>query len=94
MAKTSGSGAARRKTPISDNRLDSVLAAMIVGIIIISVVAMIFYMIGTAGGWMVGTFAAMVWVLPFVGLPIAIILMLVVLIRVAVRRSRANKRSS
>jgi len=94
MAKTSDSGAAKRKTPISDNRVDSTLAAMIVGIIILSVISMIFYMIGTSGGWMTGMFAAMVWVLPFVGLPIAIILMLTVLIRVAVRRSRANKSQS
>ncbi len=94
MAKTSSGGSARRKTPISDNRLDSVIAAMIVGIIIVSVVAMIFYMIGTSGGWLVGNFAVMVWVLPFIGLPIAIILMLVVLIRVAIRRSRANKRAN
>ncbi len=83
----------RRTTPASENRADGVLAAMIVGLIVLSVLCMIFYMIGTAGGWLTGSTAATVWFTPFLGLPIAVILMLIVTVRIAVRRSRASKRA-
>ncbi len=91
MAKTSGSGSSGRQSPISDSRLDRVLAAMIVGIIVISVVAIIVYMLGTSGGWLTGAPAYSVWAIFFVGLPIAIILMVVVTIRIAIRRRRESE---
>ncbi len=99
MAKTSGTATTRRKTPISDSRIDTVLAAMIVGIIVLSAISMILYMIGTSAGWFIAgnhitPIGQSIWILPFVGLPIAVILMVVVLIRVGVRRSRANRRDS
>jgi len=68
-----------------------VLAAMIVGIIIISVVSIIVYMIGTSGGWLVGPAAYSIWAIFFVGLPIAIILMIVVTIRIGIRRRRESE---
>jgi len=89
MAKASGSG--QRNTPISDSPVDRVLAAMIVGIIIISVLSIILYMIGTAGGWLTGGAAYSIWAIFFVGLPIAVILMVVVTIRIAIRRRRENE---
>lgn len=98
MAKASDSSSEQRYSPISDSRLDRVLASMIVGIIGLAVIAIIVYMIGTAGGWLLdgqggvsgigqATFAVF-----FLGLPIAIILMIVVTIRIAIRRRRENAR--
>ncbi|MBO9578593.1 MAG: hypothetical protein J7480_07485 [Microbacteriaceae bacterium] len=83
-----------RQSPISDSRLDRVFAAMIVGIIVLSVIAMILLMIGSAGGWLTGSLYATVWAVPFVGLPIAVILMIVVTIRIALRRRRENEQAS
>lgn len=96
MAKTDGSPE-RRQSPISDSRLDRVLAAMIVGIIIASVISIIVYMIGTAGGWLlnpdgtISSIGASIWAIFFVGLPIAIVLMIVVTIRIAIRRRRESE---
>lgn len=92
MAKATGGGSEGRQSPISDSPLDRVLASMIVGIIVLSVVAIIVYMIGTAGGWLVGATAYIVWAVFFVGLPIAIVLMIVVTIRIAIRRRRESER--
>lgn len=81
-AKTSDAG---------DNPFDRALAAMLVGIIVLVVVAFLLLMIGTAGGWLDGPLASAVILVPFIGLPLAIVIMLTLTIRVAVRRSRENR---
>lgn len=78
----------QRQSAIGDSVLDRVLAAMIVGIVLVSVLSMILFMIGTAGGWLTGTAATAVWAIAFLGLPIAVVLMIVVTIRMAIRRRR------
>jgi cytochrome c-type biogenesis protein CcmH/NrfF len=89
MATASSGGSAGRNTPISDSRLDRVLASMIVGIIVLSVVSIIVYMVGTANAWD-PTITYSFWAIFFFGLPIAVILMVVVTIRISIRRRREN----
>lgn len=74
---------------MGDNRLDRVLAAMIVGIIGLSVLAIILYVIGTASAWPT-EITTTLWAVFFFGLPVAIIIMIVVTIRIAARRRREN----
>lgn len=90
MAKTTSSGSEDRSTPVSENRVDRVLAAMIVGIIAVSVVAIVLYIIGTASAWATA-FTTTLWAVFFFGLPIAIIIMIVVTIRISIRRRRENQ---
>ena len=90
MAKTSGNSSSGRQSPISDSRLDRVLAAMIVGIIGAAVVGIILYMIGTANAWPTNITTSL-WAIFFFGLPIAIILMITVTIRIAIRRRRDSE---
>lgn len=78
-------------SPVSDNRVDRVLAAMIVGILALVVVSFLLYMIGTAAGWLTGGFETVVAFIPFFGLPLAVVLMLVLVIRVARRRMRESR---
>lgn len=92
MAKTTPSGADDRSTPVGDSRLDRVLAAMIVGIIVLSVIAIVLYVIGTASAWPTGITTTL-WAVFFFGLPVAIIIMVVVTIRISIRRRRENERS-
>jgi len=65
---------------------------MIVGIIVLCLAAMVLNMFGTAGGWLSGGLYQAVVLLPFVGLPIAIILMIVVTVRLGARRRRQAQR--
>jgi len=92
VTKTNGGASEDQPAPIGDNRLDRVLAGMIVGIVVLSVVAILTYMIGTAGGWLAGPTAYVIWTIFFVGLPIAIVLMIVVTIRIGIRRRRDSER--
>jgi len=87
-------GTPRRQTPISESRVDSTLAAMIVGIILLSVVVMILNAIGSASGWWTQATADLYYtvvLLPFVALPVGIVLLIVVAIRIAIRRRRQAK---
>ncbi|HWL02353.1 MAG TPA: hypothetical protein VNQ52_08285 [Microbacteriaceae bacterium] len=90
MAKATGSGSEDRSTPVSESRLDRVLAAMIVGIIGLSVVAIVLYVIGTASAWP-SAITTTLWAVFFFGLPVAIIIMIVVTIRISIRRRRENE---
>lgn len=76
---------------VSDNRLDRVLAAMIVGILALVVISFILYMLGSVGGWLTGPLATVVVFIPFFGLPLALIVMLVLVIRVGRRRMRESR---
>jgi len=90
MAKAT-SGPDDRSAPVGESRLDRVLAAMIVGIIVLSVIAIVLYVIGTASAWPAGITTTL-WAVFFFGLPVAIIIMIVVTIRIGVRRRRENQR--
>ena len=90
MATAGSGGSAGRKTPISDSRLDRTFASMIVGIIALSVLSIILYMVGTANAWSPSVTLSF-WAIFFFGLPIAIILMVVVTIRISIRRRRENE---
>ena len=97
MAKTSGTPAERRQTPISESRADTVMAAMIVGMIVLSALCMILYMIGTAGHWLlddagrITSLGLTVYFVPWIALPLAVILMIVVLVRISIRRRRQSQ---
>ena len=65
---------------------------MIVGIIGLSIIAIVLYVIGTASGWP-STFTTTLWAVFFFGLPIAIIIMVVVTIRISIRKRRENEQS-
>lgn len=76
---------------VSDNRIDRVLASMIVGILALVVVSFFIYMLGSMGGWLTGALLVVIAYIPFFGLPLALILMLVLVIRVARRRMRESR---
>ena len=80
-------------TPISDNRLERILAFMVASAIGLSVIAFLAVIIGTATG--VRDFSGGIWplaiVLPAVGLPIGLILVIALIIVSGIRRSRESK---
>lgn len=76
---------------VGDNRLDRVLAAMIVGILALVIVSFIVYMAGSMGGWLAGALLTIVAFIPFFGLPLALVFMIVLVIRVARRRMRESR---
>lgn len=76
---------------VSDSRLDRVLAAMIVGILALTVISFIVYMAGSIGGWLTGALLVIVAYIPFFGLPLALVFMVVLVIRVARRRMRESR---
>ena len=91
MAKTSGSPASDPNGPAL-GALERTLAAMFVGIIVLSVAAFLVLMIGSASGWLDEQAYALLLTLVMVGLPLAIVLMIVLTVRLAIRRARENRR--
>jgi hypothetical protein len=86
-----------KSTPESTNRIESILAVMIVTVIGASLLAFVALLIGTATG--AGNddgFSEGLWptviLMPLVGLPIGFVLVLALLIINMVRRSRGAKR--
>jgi ABC-type dipeptide/oligopeptide/nickel transport system permease component len=82
-------------SPVSENRLERVLAYMILGIVALSLVCFIAIIVGTATGMTAEDFAEGLWptvgVLPLVGLPLGMILIVVLLLVSIRRRGRAAK---
>ena len=76
---------------VSDSRFDRVLAAMIVGILALTIISFLVYMTGSIGGWLTGALLVVVAYIPFFGLPLALIFMVVLVIRVARRRMRESR---
>ncbi len=76
-----------------DNRLDGVLAIAIVALIALVLVSFVVFAFGTAGGWLADGSPATIVLLyiPYFGLPIAVILMIVLVVRVARRRARESR---
>jgi len=81
--------------PVAENRLERVLAFMVVGIFGLSVICFLAIIIATASGLQRDDFASGIWpmvsVIPFVGLPLAMILVIALVLVVARRRGRAAK---
>ena len=82
-------------SPVSENRLERVLGFMIIGIFAVSMICFLAIIIATASGLQREDFAEGAWpmvsLIPFVGLPLAMILMVALFVVVARRRGRAAK---
>ena len=80
-------------TPILGNRLERILAFMVLAAIGLSIIAFVAVIIGTAVG--VRDFSVGVWplaiVLPGIGLPLGLILVIALIVISAVRRGRESK---
>ncbi|MDJ0336072.1 multidrug ABC transporter ATPase [Salinibacterium sp. G-O1] len=80
-------------TPISDNRGERILAFMIASAVGLSIIAFLTIIIGTATG--VTNFGEGLWpvaiVLPSIGLPIGLILMIVLIVKSGLRRGRETR---
>ena len=81
------------QTPITDHRAERVLAFMVASAIGLSIIAFLAVIIGTATG--VTDFSGGVWpvaiVLPAIGLPIGLVLMIALIIVSGLRRGRESK---
>jgi len=88
-------GKDRQREPfLGSNRVDRVLGGMFIGVMVISVIAFFVLMIGGGTGMLNDSntaLYALVLVIPFVGLPLAIVLLIVLTIRMAMERRRANR---
>ena len=91
MAKTTGNSADDPDGP-GLGTPERIMAAIFVGIIVLCVAAFILLMAGSAGGWLDGALYMLVYYIPFIGLPVALLLMIALTITLAVRRSRASRR--
>ncbi len=91
-----GSAAASESTFLGGNRWDRVIGGMFFGIMVLSVVAFILLMVGSATGFLNESnkqFYAPLLGIPYFGLPIALILLVVLVVRMAMRRRRENARA-
>ena len=81
------------KTPVNDNRNERILAYMLASAIGLSILAIIAVIAGTGFG--VRNFGEGIWpvviVLPTIGLPIGFVLLVVLIVMNAVRKSRAAR---
>ena len=82
-------------SPVSENRLERVLAYMILGIVALSLICFIAIIVATATGMSQEDFAEGLWptvsLLPLVGLPLGMVLIVVLLLVSVRRRGRAAK---
>jgi uncharacterized membrane protein len=80
---------------VMSNRVERVLAYMVASIVVLSLVAFVALIAGTALGLEREDFAQGIWptvtILPLIGLPIGFVLIIVLLVVSAVRRGRAAK---
>lgn len=72
--------------------LERTLAYVFVALIVISVAAFIILMLGSAGGWIGEATYGLVLAVPFIGLPLALVIIVVLVVMSGSRRSRANRR--
>lgn len=89
-------GVVANETPITDNRVERVLAFMVVSAVGLSIIAFLAVIIGTAAG--VTDFSGGVWpiaiVLPAIGLPLGLALVIALIIVSGVRRGREARDAS
>jgi ABC-type dipeptide/oligopeptide/nickel transport system permease component len=81
--------------PVSENRLERILAYMILGIVALSLICFVAIIVATATGMAREDFAQGIWpmvsVIPLVGLPLGMVLIVVLLLVSVRRRGRAAK---
>lgn len=82
---------------VSSNRAERVLAYMVAATVGLSILAFLAVIIGTAAGVQREEFGEGIWpvvvMLPWIGLPLGILLLVALLITSSVRRMRASKES-
>jgi uncharacterized membrane protein len=82
--------------PVRVNRLERILAVLVAAIVILALVCFVAVIVGTSlgagadDGFSHGVWPA-VFMVPYLGLPLAFVLIVVLLISNALRRSRAAK---
>ena len=83
---------------LQPGRVERILAFMSLGIALLSIVCFFAIIIGTATGMTRDDFLTGIWplvaVLPNIGLPLALVLIITLLVITWVRRRRANQASS
>jgi len=88
-------GQGRQREPfLGSNRVDRVLGGMFIGVMAISVIAFFVLMVGGGTGMLNDSNTSLygiILVIPFVGLPLAIVLLIVLTVRMAMERRRANR---
>ena len=81
-----------KDTPVTDNRLERILAFMVAAAIGLSIICFLAVIIATAVGTTPEAFSQGVWptviVLPAIGLPLGLVLVITLIIVSAVRRGR------
>ena len=81
--------------PVADNRLERVLAYMILGIVALSLICFVAIIVATASGMSSDDFTQGLWpavsIIPLVGLPLGMILIVVLLLVSVRRRGRAAR---
>lgn len=84
--------------PQNVSRFERVLAFMLLGLVLLSVGTFLAIIIGTWQGMGSSDFGGGIWpvvvMVPYIGLPLAFVLLITLMITSAVRRSRENKRTT
>jgi hypothetical protein len=82
-------------TPITDHRVERILAFMVASAVGLSILAFLAIIIGTGVGLKAADFSAGIWpvvfVLPLVGLPVGLVLLIALVIISGIRRGREAK---
>lgn len=98
MGRLAYSGRVSDSGPILDNRAERVLAYMFVAVVGLSIICFFAVMIGTFSGVTRDEMGTGIWavvtMLPWFGLPIAFLLLIVLLIVNGVRRARTSRAGS
>ena len=80
------------------SRFERILAFMLLGLVLLSVGTFLAIIVGTWQGMSSSDFAGGIWpavvMVPYIGLPLAFVLLITLMITSAVRRSRENKRTT
>jgi len=93
MADKRAAGSSDQQGFLGDTTVDRVLGAMFIGIMGLSILSFLVLMIGSFAGWLDGALYSTVMYIPFIGLPLAIVLMITVTVRTARRRAREARES-
>jgi uncharacterized BrkB/YihY/UPF0761 family membrane protein len=84
--------------PAPVSRFERILAFMLLGLVLLSVGTFLAIIIGTWQGMGSSDFAGGIWpvvvMVPYIGLPLAFVVLITLMISSVVRRSRENKRTT
>ncbi len=82
--------------PHNASRIERVLAFMLLGLVLLSIGSFVAIMVGTGQGMGSNDFAEGLWpvvvMIPYIGLPLAILLLITLMISSAARRARESRR--